>query len=376
MNKSANVLSEEKDTNFSQSINKLDNSVKRETGIDFLRILSMFLVIILHILGNGGILNNIPWMSKQYVTAWFLEIIAYCAVDCFALISGYVGINANFRWSKLISFWLQVAFYTIGITLVFAILYPESITIVEWVNAFFPVTARQYWYITAYAGLFLFIPFLNISIQKTNRKQLNTFLIIGAVAFCFLPCVLQKSPYGLSDGYSMAWLIILYIAGGYIKKYNIAKVFTRKMCVVIFGISTIIILLSKITIELITSKVLGYAVIGNTFVSYLSPFVVVNAVTLICFFAQTNFKTTLGKKMVSIFSQASLGVYIIHVHPLIYNKLVKDCAIKFVTYNPLKLVIFVIGLAFAICLGCSIIEIIRLKLFKVLKIKALCSKVD
>lgn len=41
--------------------------LERKTGVDFLRMFLMFLVPILHILGNGGVLANTPWMSSQYL---------------------------------------------------------------------------------------------------------------------------------------------------------------------------------------------------------------------------------------------------------------------------------------------------------------------
>ena len=64
---------------------------ERNAGIDLLRIVSMFFVVVLHSLGQGGILFNTAVGSSQYKVAWLLEIFAYGAVDIFALISGYVS---------------------------------------------------------------------------------------------------------------------------------------------------------------------------------------------------------------------------------------------------------------------------------------------
>ena len=51
---------------------------ERNYGIDMLRIFAMFLIVILHCLGQGGILNNVIPNSLQYKFSWFLEICAYC----------------------------------------------------------------------------------------------------------------------------------------------------------------------------------------------------------------------------------------------------------------------------------------------------------
>ena len=72
-------------------MSEIHNKEKRNYGIDFLRIYSMFLVVLLHSLGQGGLLYNLSMPDKQHSFVWFLEIFAYCAVNIFGLISGYVS---------------------------------------------------------------------------------------------------------------------------------------------------------------------------------------------------------------------------------------------------------------------------------------------
>ena len=72
-------------------MSEVNNKEKRNYGIDFLRIYSMFLVVLLHSLGQGGLLQNLSITDKQYSFVWLLEIFAYCAVNIFGLISGYVS---------------------------------------------------------------------------------------------------------------------------------------------------------------------------------------------------------------------------------------------------------------------------------------------
>lgn len=79
---------------------------KRNYGIDFLRILSMLMVVFLHVLLQGGILGAAKPNSINYWTAWFLEIACYCAVNCFALTSGYVMCRSRPKFSRLGGLWL------------------------------------------------------------------------------------------------------------------------------------------------------------------------------------------------------------------------------------------------------------------------------
>ena len=81
---------------------------ERNYGIDFLRILSMMFIVILHSIGKGGILDNATILSPQYKIAWYLECFACCAVNIFALISGYVsyrGKEEKIKYSNLINLW-------------------------------------------------------------------------------------------------------------------------------------------------------------------------------------------------------------------------------------------------------------------------------
>ena len=94
---------------------------KRNYGIDLLRMLSMFMIVNLHVLGQGGAMVRIVGDEAGYYAAWFLETCAYCAVDCYGLISGYVGVNGSSGPPRLLELWLQVFFYSFGITLLYGI---------------------------------------------------------------------------------------------------------------------------------------------------------------------------------------------------------------------------------------------------------------
>ncbi len=54
---------------------------KRNYGIDLLRLVLMYMVCMLHTLGQGGILGVCQAGTVEYKAFWFLEILSYCAVD-------------------------------------------------------------------------------------------------------------------------------------------------------------------------------------------------------------------------------------------------------------------------------------------------------
>ena len=354
--------------------------MERKTGVDFLRMFLMFLVPILHLLGDGGVLANTQWMSGQYLSGWLLEAAALCAVDCFALISGYVGYTAKFRWSRVANLWLSIVCYTLGITALFALVVPGSVNGKTWFAAFFPVISSQYWFITAYVGMFFFIPLMNLALERAGKRILTEVLVAVMVVFSFLPCLftmlLQESPFGLHRGYSLVWLAILYLLGGYLRKYDIPRTISRKKAAALFCACTLLAWLSKVGIELVTNRVLGYPAGGTSFVSYVSPLIVANAVALLCFFARTEFRGRGMGKLIALLSPAALGVYLIHVHPLVWNRVIQNCAAFAGAWPVWKMLLLVLALAFGIYLICSLVDVVRIRLFQALKIPALCRKLD
>jgi surface polysaccharide O-acyltransferase-like enzyme len=125
---------------------------QRNYGIDLLRIVSMFMVVILHVLGQGGVLTNIQHLTLKGEIFWGIEIACYCAVNCYALISGYVGINAKHKYVNIISLSLQVLFYSVCITgaeIAIALFNRTEISFLTIVSHLLP-SITDYWYFSAY----------------------------------------------------------------------------------------------------------------------------------------------------------------------------------------------------------------------------------
>ena len=84
-------------------------------------------------------------------------------------------------------------------------------------NTFLPALASEYWYFTAYFVMYMFIPVLNLILEKFNKKQMSIFLIIGFVLFSLFPTLLMEDPLLFNHGYSAWWLAYLYLVGASIK---------------------------------------------------------------------------------------------------------------------------------------------------------------
>ena len=160
------------------------SKMERNYGIDLYKIMAMIMVIILHILGQGGPYKDAPIMSSQYLMTWFLIAAGFCSVNCFAMASGYLMVDTKFKLSRLVEMWFQVLFYSFGITLIFQLFNPEVINMKLWLSAVFPILFKEYWYFTAYMGMILLTPIINAFFSRVSKKG-----IIGiiSVIILFLP---------------------------------------------------------------------------------------------------------------------------------------------------------------------------------------------
>lgn len=350
-------------------MNEITAKPARNAGIDLLRMVSMFLVALLHVLGQGGVLSHIPMNTPAYKVAWLLEVAGYCCVDVYALISGYVGFRSRFRYSQILLLWLRVVFYTLLITAVFAIVLPGTVSAETWLCAIFPVFKKQYWYFTAYFGMFFFIPCFNLIVEKLSRAQMRALLFAAAFLFSLMPALMRSGIFGQNpgdvlgtgSGYSLLWLALLYLAGAYLGKYDLPARVPGFVAWICFAACTLVAWLFKID--------------GNAFlVNYTSPTVLLAALALLAAFSR--FSCGRAGKVISFCSALSFSVYLIHVHPLIWDALMYRRFVPLTDLPAPLLALAVLGSALGIFIVCSLIDLVREGLFRLLRLKERLSRLE
>lgn len=341
---------------------------EKNYGIDALRMLAMFMIVVLHILTQGGVLNASDKFSGQYEVGWLLQTAAFCAVDVYALISGYVWVNAKYRYRNLIELWLQVLFYTVLITVMFWLFVPDSVSGMEWMKAFFPTMFNQYWYFSSYVALFLFIPLLNIILEKMEQEKLKFYIGIILVFFSCVQTLFYSDVFGTNDGFSAIWLMVLYLVGGYIRKYGLGEKGKAVKYLVGYVVMIGFTWLSKLFIEILTLHILGEVRAGNYLISYKSPTILLAAICLVLFLEKIHI-ASFGEKVIKIFSPMVFGVYLIHNHPLVNSWLLKNRFAEYATFPWIVEILAVLGTAVCLSLVCYAIDFVRLEIFKRLHIR-------
>ena len=91
---------------------------KREVNIELLRIVAMFMVITLHCVGHGLLLENKNINPVNSILVRFLDSFSLTANSIFILITGYYYIEKKFNIKKILLLWGKTLIYSI---LIFAI---------------------------------------------------------------------------------------------------------------------------------------------------------------------------------------------------------------------------------------------------------------
>lgn len=336
------------------------------SGIDFLRIFAMFMIVVTHVLGKGGIRSTVEEdFDPYYFVTWGIQVLAYSAVNCYALISGYVGAHSRYRYSKCLSLWLQVFFYTFAFTGIFTVL-QKPITYRDWIEAFFPIITGQYWYVTAYFGLLIFMPILNIALKRIRTRDLKHIVTLAIVFFSVLPVLFNTKvdEFSFAKGFSMNWLIVLYIIGAYLQRLDLKKLFSRRLI--------LLIALTAMAATL-TAKLL----IGDIWYWYTSPTLLCEALAIFIFFATLDIKKdSRFFKLIRVLAPTTLGVYLFHLNPLMVRFFVEDGFESFVTAPIWLFPFLILGTAFLIYVVSTAVEMLRIKLFDWLNLKQVIMKVD
>lgn len=363
------------------------SSVKniRNYGIDLLRILAMYMVVVLHVLGHGGILEACERFSLNYYIAWFLETSAYCAVDIFAMITGYGIVNTKFNGFKMIPLWLNVFFYSAIITILFK--FVPSLSLLHEVSFFelingilFPVVSRQYWYFTSYFGMYFFIPFINKLLHSINKKAHRNLCLTIIIMFSLLPILGLKriDPFNIGWGYTSLWLTCLYIFGAYLKMYPIY--IPKLQCFILYFASIICAWFAKFMSHILIREFFSKDTELDIFIDYTSVFIILSGIALLILFSQIEIKKKSIQKIIGFVSSLAFSVYIIHVQPFVFHYIFRYKFSFLSQQNGGMLVIAVLLFAFIIVTVCIFIDFIRYFLFKILKVneipKVLYNKIN
>ena len=188
----------------------------------------------------------------------------------------------------------------------------------------------------------------------------------------------------ISNGYHFAWMIALYMIGGYFQMYGKSthtKLFTfnRNWYLLAFLLMASLQLLYQYSAEYITIRFLGGARFADLFLTYNSPLILGEAICLFLYATCDTITPTGKKRWSSLISRLTPGVYsvyIIHTHPLIWNYVLKNLFAKIAVSGILPVTGVIMLTALSIFVLCIIFDIMRQKVFQLLRIYRLVDNIS
>ena len=358
---------------------------KRNYGLDILKILSMFFILVLHINLRGGLIKTVPNGSIEYFVVLITEVVALCAVNIYGIISGYLSFSKyeknpsnKYNFKRLIYLWLQVVSYSLATSLLLFFLGKIDLDKKSILMIFLPVANRYLWYFTAYFLLFFFIPIINHFVNDNDNRTIIAVLIPILLFFSFYQSLTARyiGDFALLyDGYSVWWLMILFYIGAVLKKTKIGSNISSAKLIISLIIIYSVSLLWKFYIPQLSIYHPDFVYFENFLYEYTSPSMLLVAIIYILLLTRVNIKGKFLKKVLPTLSTATFGVYVMHMHPFIWGR-IKDSFVFILNYNIAFEPLIVLAFALIGLIIMLTIDIIRAKIFKLLRIELLCEKLD
>jgi len=271
--------------------------VQRDSNIELLRILLMFMIIMHHVvtrglrlreLGTGG---YIPTSSTAFQL--LLNSFLIVAVNTYVFISGYFQIR--FKVKSFFALFFQALVYSVLLYLLFVVTGQAPFDKGTFITTFFFIY-KGWWFVPVFLVLYAISPILNKGLNAMSKGQLIWILLILLV-FCNIKYIPGNF---ISDrGFGICNFIFIYILAYFCRYYvpviRVPWLWYILCCLVTFALAYTAFRMGK------------YDTAWNVY-NYNSPFIILAAVSL--FYTFRNISIRSG--FINSISTLVFGTYLIH----------------------------------------------------------------
>lgn len=279
---------------------------KRLSNIELLRIISMFMILVLHAnfyaLGMPNVLIGAASNKLQIFLMSIFESFADVGVNVFVLISGWFGIKCTLQSG--LKFIFQCLFYSCGIFLVLYLCGYIQLSFLGLAECFF--LRKINWFPKAYLCLFIFAPLLNIFVETASRRQQKNTLIAFFVFQTIFGCISDATTF-ISFGYSTISFFGLYLLARYIRIFK--PNFSQKS----LGVDLSIYVMISTALALVASFLIQHEYYSSFYRinAYCNPFVIISSTFLLLAFTKIKFTSSI----INTIAASCFSVYLIHSNP-------------------------------------------------------------
>lgn len=299
--------------------NCLHSKTDRHSGVELLRILAMFVIILFHVeVVMEGLFPVDGWNCGKPSTDMARALFAalhYSGIfgnTVFFVCSAWFLLESRQRNMKKLVFMIgQVWLVSVAILLAVLFLKGEKVGAKMIVRCLAPTTFANSWYMTCYFLFYLMHPYLNRLIRSMDQRMLlrcSSMLLIVYFGFVFVNSEL------LLGGHVLLVWIAMYFCIAYLKTYLPDRMNDRKLNAWVFAIALACHLGSILCLNLVFLSVsTGKEDQLFRFCVHSNPFILVMAISLFNLSRGLHIQS----KTLSAVSGLSMLIYILHGNILI-----------------------------------------------------------
>lgn len=187
---------------------KQQSNNARETNIEFLRFLLMFMICVWHTMVHGYDYKNMSDSITPDNRGVILMGLCVPAVDTFMLISGYYGIK--YSLDKLFRLIIQALLISNTVIFIKYFFFNGNL---EFYYQLFPISSECWWFLSVYIVLMLLSPIINGGIQLISSKQFLQILIPLFFIYSIIQYRLE-----MNTGGNFITMLLVYLLGRYLNK--------------------------------------------------------------------------------------------------------------------------------------------------------------
>ena len=345
---------------------------KKLSNFELMRIVSMFFIVIGHIIVHGHVFSNCtdPSIKLFFRFILFLVIVH---VNSFVLLTGYFQSKKSFKQSSLWKIINANWFYRVLIMISLLLFGVITVDKVTFIKEILPININEYWFIQNYILLYCLSPFLNKAIRSFDKVTFQRLLFVLFIIFSILP-IMTGNGFINNTGYTLYTFICLYMTGAYLREYPLQNSYLfQKMSRNMFQLFMIMIFVFFLFVNMTTTSffqsILHYNPVTKEFAGYFvkakimyhNPFIIVQSIAYFGFFTALVIKQN---KFINKIATAVFGVYLIHENNFIRDILYKTLLIDNGHISSYKFILYFFVVAILIYVVCTIIELLRQLLFK------------
>lgn len=291
---------------------QLNRKRTRDSNLELLRIISMFLVMFVHYLPlreptTAEMVIIRP--SKALLNLEFHSIAIIC-VNCFILISGYFGIRwkwksfANLLWQLL--FWAIIGYFIAAYLIEPFITLNQEYSLKQFLKSFLDYYQGR-WFVSAYLTLYIFSPVINAYIDRASTQDFSKFIIIFYAFSTIYGYFIRSIEF--NTGLSAISLFGIYMIGAWLRKadYRFLK-YNRWIDLGIFFFLTIVLT--------VANYILLRFNIEKSLYGYLNPIVILESMALFQFFRKLDIGSI---RWINFIASSAFAAFLFHCHPFIGN---------------------------------------------------------